>query len=198
MASRRSRRCASAGGSTASPFALNCGCPGSLPPPAWCADGWSAWPQHARLLPFPCLRLPGRPLPADYCFGDRKFGGNAQAITKDRCWGPPAAALPAAGIITPGPRLLAATCRCQPTPAVCNAAAAAAAAAGAPHRRWVHHTSLLWDFQRERMALLRQPSKQPEYRQASCRRTAAVLLVPPLACAAACRLRGRGAGQPPG
>lgn len=50
----------------------------------------------------------------DYCFGDRKFGGNAQAITKDR---------------------------------------------------WVHHTSLLWDFQRERMALLRQPSKQPEYRQ---------------------------------
>lgn len=33
-------------------------------------------------------------------------------------------------------------------------------------RRWVHHTSLLWDYRDERMALLRQPGRQPEYRQA--------------------------------
>ncbi|PRW61385.1 lipoate- ligase A isoform X1 [Chlorella sorokiniana] len=50
----------------------------------------------------------------DYCFGDVKFGGNAQAITKDR---------------------------------------------------WLHHTSLLWDFQQPRMALLKHPDRQPEYRQ---------------------------------
>ncbi|KAL4419332.1 hypothetical protein ABPG77_006020 [Micractinium sp. CCAP 211/92] len=50
----------------------------------------------------------------DYCFGERKFGGNAQAITKDR---------------------------------------------------WVHHTSLLWDFRDDLMALLKQPARQPEYRQ---------------------------------
>ncbi|KAL4423656.1 hypothetical protein ABPG75_000957 [Micractinium tetrahymenae] len=50
----------------------------------------------------------------DYCYGERKFGGNAQAITKSR---------------------------------------------------WVHHTSFLWDFQEERMALLKQPERQPEYRQ---------------------------------
>ncbi|KAI7842817.1 hypothetical protein COHA_003563 [Chlorella ohadii] len=50
----------------------------------------------------------------DYCFGDVKFGGNAQAITKDR---------------------------------------------------WLHHTSLLWDFQEPRMALLKQPDRQPDYRQ---------------------------------
>lgn len=50
----------------------------------------------------------------DYCFGERKFGGNAQAITKDR---------------------------------------------------WVHHTSLLWDFRDDLMALLKPPARQPEYRQ---------------------------------
>lgn len=32
-------------------------------------------------------------------------------------------------------------------------------------RRWLHHTSFLWDFDRERMALLRQPAKAPQYRQ---------------------------------
>ena len=51
---------------------------------------------------------------ADYVFGARKFGGNAQAITKNR---------------------------------------------------WVHHTSMLWGFQPHRIALLRHPSKTPEYRE---------------------------------
>ncbi len=50
---------------------------------------------------------------ADYIFGDRKFGGNAQAITR---------------------------------------------------RRWLHHTSFLWDFRDDRMALLQHPEKAPEYR----------------------------------
>jgi lipoate---protein ligase len=29
---------------------------------------------------------------------------------------------------------------------------------------WLHHTSFLWDFQKERMALLNQPKKAPKYR----------------------------------
>ena len=49
----------------------------------------------------------------DYCFGDVKFGGNAQAITK---------------------------------------------------QRFLHHTSLLWDYQSERMRLLKHPAKIPDYR----------------------------------
>lgn len=32
-------------------------------------------------------------------------------------------------------------------------------------RRWLHHTSLLWDFDPARMAALTQPPKQPAYRQ---------------------------------
>ena len=47
-------------------------------------------------------------------FGERKFGGNAQAITG---------------------------------------------------RRWLHHTSLLWDFDPDNMALLRPPARQPKYRE---------------------------------
>eukprot|EP00887_Chlorella_sp_A99_P001937 scaffold18.g1937.t1 len=50
----------------------------------------------------------------DYAFGHRKFGGNAQAITKGR---------------------------------------------------WVHHTSLLWGFRPERMRLLKQPARAPQYRE---------------------------------
>jgi len=50
----------------------------------------------------------------DYVFGERKFGGNAQAITG---------------------------------------------------KRWLHHSSLLWDFQPQRMGLLAHPRKQPQYRQ---------------------------------
>ena len=50
---------------------------------------------------------------ADYCFGHVKFGGNAQAITK---------------------------------------------------QRFLHHTSLLWDYQTERMKLLKHPVRIPDYR----------------------------------
>ena len=45
--------------------------------------------------------------------GERKFGGNAQSITKGR---------------------------------------------------WLHHTSLLWDYQPASMALLRHPARAPDYR----------------------------------
>jgi lipoate-protein ligase A len=55
-------------------------------------------------------------LPADYVFGERKFGGNAQAITS---------------------------------------------------KRWLHHTSLLWDYDQRNMAVLTNPKKQPAYRQVS-------------------------------
>lgn len=51
----------------------------------------------------------------DYALGNLKFGGNAQAITKNR---------------------------------------------------WLHHSSLLWDFDEARMArILQNPKKAPEYRQ---------------------------------
>lgn len=49
----------------------------------------------------------------DYVFGDHKFAGNAQALSKDR---------------------------------------------------FVHHTSLLWDYNSENMSLLTNPEKQPDYR----------------------------------
>lgn len=32
-------------------------------------------------------------------------------------------------------------------------------------KRWLHHTSLLWDYQPERMEMLKQPPKQPDYRR---------------------------------
>ncbi|KAK4803256.1 hypothetical protein SAY86_001459 [Trapa natans] len=51
----------------------------------------------------------------DYAFGDRKFGGNAQSITK---------------------------------------------------RRWIHHTSFLWDYDARNMSYLRLPKRAPEYRMA--------------------------------
>ena len=50
----------------------------------------------------------------DYVIGEKKYGGNAQYILKDR---------------------------------------------------WLHHTSFLWDFDAASMDYLRQPEKQPEYRQ---------------------------------
>ncbi|QDZ19545.1 BPL/LPL catalytic domain-containing protein [Chloropicon primus] len=50
----------------------------------------------------------------DYTFGDLKFGGNAQYISK---------------------------------------------------RRWLHHTSFLWDYDPERMKCLLHPPKEPEYRK---------------------------------
>jgi len=51
---------------------------------------------------------------SDYVFDERKFGGNAQAITS---------------------------------------------------KRWLHHTSLLWDYDSANMAVLTNPKKQPTYRQ---------------------------------
>jgi lipoate-protein ligase A len=50
----------------------------------------------------------------DYCYGERKFGGNAQSITKDR---------------------------------------------------WLHHSSLLWDFTPALMDYLKMPNRQPDYRK---------------------------------
>ncbi|CAD7703674.1 unnamed protein product [Ostreobium quekettii] len=50
----------------------------------------------------------------DYTFGSLKFGGNAQAITK---------------------------------------------------QRWLHHTSFLWNYNENLMALLKAPERQPAYRQ---------------------------------
>ena len=49
----------------------------------------------------------------DYVFGEKKFGGNAQYIKKDR---------------------------------------------------WLHHTSFLWDFDAEKMNVLRLPKRRPTYR----------------------------------
>ena len=50
----------------------------------------------------------------DYAIKNKKFGGNAQAITKNR---------------------------------------------------WLHHSSLLWDYDRSKMEYLLQPEKQPKYRK---------------------------------
>lgn len=134
------------------------GCLGSTAPSA-CGRtvGGGRWSRSRaslpRQAPAACCRCPQATLSApaaDYCFGDRKFGGNAQAITKDRS----ALVLLSIPTGTCVPRIL-----CE---AVCDEAPACA-----PACRWVHHTSLLWDFRDERMALLRQPAKQPEYRQAS-------------------------------
>ncbi len=50
----------------------------------------------------------------DYVIDDRKFGGNAQYLTK---------------------------------------------------HRWLHHTSLLWDFKPENMRYLKLPKRQPKYRE---------------------------------
>ncbi len=54
------------------------------------------------------------PLTADYVFEQRKFGGNAQAITG---------------------------------------------------KRWLHHTSFLWDYDPAAMALLKHPPRSPKYRE---------------------------------
>lgn len=32
-------------------------------------------------------------------------------------------------------------------------------------KRWVHHTSFLWDYDRENMLALKDPAKQPKYRE---------------------------------
>lgn len=106
---------------------------------------------------------------ADYCFGDVKFGGNAQAITKDRQADGDGSCcqLSTAWHIgrnwVHGDVLQVAVGQMHRWHGM-----------GAQHRpvcptlpacRWLHHTSLLWDFQQPRMALLKQPDRQPEYRQ---------------------------------
>jgi hypothetical protein len=61
-----------------------------------------------------CSSLKIKQHSTDYAFGDLKFGGNAQALSK---------------------------------------------------KRWLHHTSLLWSFDENRMRrMLKQPARAPEYR----------------------------------
>lgn len=64
---------------------------------------------YAPLLPYGLFKR----IEHDYAIGDRKFGGNAQYLCKDR---------------------------------------------------WLHHSSLLWDFDHQRMEYLQIPSRQPKYR----------------------------------
>jgi lipoate-protein ligase A len=75
------------------------------------------WSEGLYAPVFAACSAPGAPpfslREHDYCLGDTKVGGNAQAISRDR---------------------------------------------------WVHHTSFLWDFRAENMALLKIPEKRPEYR----------------------------------
>ena len=52
-----------------------------------------------------------------------------------------------------------------------------AVVSGFPACRWVHHTSFLWDYREERMTLLKQPHKQPEYRQVCAISLPACLIV---------------------
>jgi lipoate---protein ligase len=65
---------------------------------------------YQNILPIPEFGL----YENDYVIGEKKCGGNAQYITKER---------------------------------------------------WLHHTSFLWDFKRERMNTLRHPKKAPKYRE---------------------------------
>lgn len=58
--------------------------------------------------------LPYRLMERDYIFDDRKFGGNAQYMRKDR---------------------------------------------------WLHHTTLLWDYDKQNMDYLMLPARRPQYRQ---------------------------------
>lgn len=86
-----------------------------VPPPGDHPCTTPTRPRHCFYLRTICRTI-AIVIPADYVYGDRKFGGNAQAITG---------------------------------------------------KRWLHHTSLLWDYDPANMALLKHPSKAPEYREAS-------------------------------
>lgn len=70
------------------------------------------WAEAFYLRALPGLNMQLRE--NDYVIGERKFGGNAQYLSKGR---------------------------------------------------WLHHTSLLWDYDPERMRYLRMPPKTPQYRQ---------------------------------
>ncbi len=67
------------------------------------------WSEHLYHSFFPALTLKEN----DYAIGEKKCGGNAQYIKKER---------------------------------------------------WLHHTTFLWDYQKERMELLLHPKKAPAYR----------------------------------
>ena len=68
---------------------------------------------------------------ADYCFGEAKFGGNAQAITR---------------------------------------------------KRWLHHTTFLWDYQPSHMGLLKHPTNAPAYREVPHRFPFELLAIAFLGC----------------
>ena len=100
----------------------------------------------------------------DYCINDRKFGGNAQSISGRRS---------ELGVSNPRIEkvLYALDESCAYTSASCALACSRACSLVGPLRftawrasRWLHHTSLLWDYDRERMALLSMPAKRPAYR----------------------------------
>ena len=79
--------------------------------PSCCSPFPPASIRYSSVLPHCCCCCC-----SDYVFQQRKFGGNAQAITG---------------------------------------------------KRWLHHTSFLWDYRPEAMALLQHPPKAPEYREVS-------------------------------
>lgn len=77
-----------------------------------CPQKIHAWTEKFYQSAFPALDIKLRE--NDYVIGDRKFGGNAQYLRK---------------------------------------------------QRWLHHSSLLWDYDFENMRYLLMPAKTPQYRQ---------------------------------
>lgn len=77
-----------------------------------CPQKIHAWTEKFYQSAFPALDIKLRE--NDYVIGDRKFGGNAQYLRK---------------------------------------------------QRWLHHSSLLWDYDQENMRYLLMPAKTPQYRQ---------------------------------
>ena len=105
---------------------------------------------------------------ADYCFGERKFGGNAQVRPRHN-------ANRSAAQSSCCPVLQSAIPRDKAFRAaeVVLSSALQAITRG----RWLHHTTFLWDFDDAHMALLRHPDRAPAYREVTTR----LLLLPTLA-----------------
>jgi hypothetical protein len=104
---------------------------------------------------------------ADYCFGERKFGGNAQVGPAHM---PNYAQL--GQILNPEPLILhrSAAQPSSPPQAAARALHAAEhvllpAEQAITRGRWLHHTTFLWDFDDAHMALLRHPGRAPAYRE---------------------------------
>lgn len=81
--------------------------------------GWKGWRRRATKTTCPSPPPSHNPHTqpnshTDYALGDRKFGGNAQALSRGR---------------------------------------------------WLHHTSMLWNYRKDRMALLKSPPRAPAYRE---------------------------------